>query len=317
MGVTLYNMNSDQLEKILGREELSGLMIDTPSFLQSVRTNDAGMPIYKRQNLTSLVSKGNGKRYLITGASGSLGRRLCQILSDLKINYLATDIEGDVEYLDVTSFSDCVSIINKYEPHYIINIAGIKYATWSEHQISKTLQVNTIGTQNLINASNSSCKLVLTSTCKSANPETVYGASKLIAERMVVNSGGSVARLFNVVQTQGNVFNIWGGSDSVSPINVVSSCLRHFISIDEACGLILYSLFNKGRFVVNSPVLRQMSEIASALYPKSRLCPINRRRGDRKKELFLSTSETPSDPLLDGSVIQIFNDHDKQNKFIE
>ena len=72
-----------------------------------------------------------------------------------------------------------------------------------------TLNINTIGTYNLLSCINENTKILLTSTCKSANPEVVYGASKLIAERMVLNSGGSVSRFFNVVETSGNVFSIW------------------------------------------------------------------------------------------------------------
>ena len=136
-----------------------------------------------------------------------------------------------MEYLDITNFRDCVSIIRKYNPDFIVNIAGLKYATKSEHQTWKTVQVNIEGTKNLLDACAGNTKVILTSTCKSCNPEIVYGATKLIAERMVLNSGGSIARYFNVVQSQGNVFEIWDNAPTVEqPIKVVDECnqLLHF-----------------------------------------------------------------------------------------
>ena len=139
----------------------------------------------------------------------------------------------------------------------------MKYATKSEHQTWKTVQVNIEGTKNLLDACSSKTKVILTSTCKSANPEIVYGASKLIAERMVINSGGGVARFFNVVQSQGNVFEIWRNLSVDEPIRVMGECNRYFISIDESCSLAMFAMVNgAGRYIVNTPELRNMDDIA-------------------------------------------------------
>ena len=152
------NMNKKDLEGVLGRGEFDPLI------------KMGGKPFFK------------DKKILITGANGSIGSRLTQILDTNRIDYLATDVEGNLEYLDITSFPDCVSIIRKYNPDFVVNIAGLKYATKSEHQTWKTVQVNIEGTKNLIDACTTETKVILTSTCKSCNPEIVYGATKLIAE---------------------------------------------------------------------------------------------------------------------------------------
>ena len=281
-------MNSSDLEKVLGRREFSSL------------TTLGRHEFFK------------GKKILITGANGSIGTHLMKILDAAGVEYLATDIEGNLEYLDITNFRDCLSLIRKYRPNFIVNIAGLKYATKSEHQTWKTVQVNIEGTKNLIDACDDFTKVILTSTCKSANPEIVYGATKLIAERMVLNSGGSIARYFNVVQSQGNVFEIWDNVPSNKPIKVVKDCYRYFISIDEACGLALFAMLNgSGRYVVNTPEIRNIGEVAEALYPDREKEFIERRRGDRKDELFVSTSEKRTEECLDGSVLNLFGDHDR------
>ncbi len=285
-------MKSSDLIKVLGRKEHKSLI--------DMKNN----PFFK------------DKKILITGANGSIGTRLIQMFEESGIEYLATDVEGNLEYLDITNFRDCVSLVRKYNPDFIVNIAGLKYATKSEHQTWKTVQVNIEGTKNLLDACTDKTKVILTSTCKSCNPEIVYGATKLIAERMVLNNGGSIARYFNVVQSQGNVFEIWNELDENEPIKVVAECNRHFISVDEACTLAMFAMVNgSGRYIVNTPELRNMGDIASALYPERERDIISRRRGDRKDEIFLATSEKETLNLLDNSVVKIIGDHDRVRDF--
>ena len=269
------------------------------------------------QNLINLRkdSRLEDKKILIVGANGSIGTRLCEVLSAEKLDFLSTDIEGDHEYLDITSFQDVVRTVNKYNPDYIVNIAAEKYATKSELIPWRTLEVNTIGTQNLIDACKEKTKIVLLSTCKACNPEIVYGASKSIAERMVLNAGGSVARFFNVIQSQGNVFEIWDNVDKDSPIRVVEECNRYFISLDESIGLILYSMLEgPGRFIVNTKLLRNMKDVVEATYPDREKICVPRRRGDRKTEIFLSTSEIETEERLFGEVLKVISSHDKDFK---
>lgn len=285
-------MNNNDLIKVLGRNEHSALV--------DIKKD----PFFK------------DKKILITGANGSIGTHLIKIFEEIGIDYLATDVEGNMEYLDITNFRDCVSIIRKYNPDFIVNIAGLKYATKSEHQTWKTVQVNIEGTKNLLDACAGNTKVILTSTCKSCNPEIVYGATKLIAERMVLNSGGSIARYFNVVQSQGNVFEIWDNLPVEQPIKVVDECNRYFISVDEACSLAMFAMVNgSGRYIVNTPNMRNMGDVAKVLYPDRKKNFIARRRGDRKNEIFLATSENETKLLLNDSVINIIGDHDRNVDF--
>jgi len=75
-------------------------------------------------------------------------------------------------------------------------------------------------------------------------------------------------------------------------------------------------MIHRGRFIVSSPGLRNMGDIAKKLYPDRQIKTIKRRRGDRKNELFMSTSEKGIFEL-NKRVIRILNDHDRINDFIE
>jgi FlaA1/EpsC-like NDP-sugar epimerase len=236
------------------------------------------------------------KKILVTGANGSIGSALVPVLKSFKnAQILSTDIEGDHEYLDVTDFQSVLGWVNKFQPDYIINIAGAKHAPDGEHETFKTLSINTIGTKNLIDAMPTHCVLILTSTCKATNPEVVYGASKLIAERMTLNAGGRVARFYNVVESSKNVFEIWNDVPKDEPLKVVESCNRHFISIREAVGLMLYLMVedqNKNaRFIVHPGTIRNMKEVGEDLYPNRMKVCIPPRRGDRLSERMQSTAE--------------------------
>ena len=269
-----------------------------------------GRPIFK--NLCDFFPHASlSKRVLITGANGSIGTDLIRRLRELGMDYLATDIEGKHEYMDVTDFQQVLGVVNKFQPDIIVNIAGAKHAPEGEHETWKTLSINTIGTKNLIDACGPRTKVILTSTCKSCNPEIVYGASKLIAERMTLNSGGSVARFFNVVETSGNVFEIWDKVEDSQPIKVAVECGRHFISVREATGLIMFCMDSRsGKYIVNSPELRRMDAVAEALYPDREKVVIERRRGDRLEERFKGTAEEPIF-CLDNSVIKLTSNHEK------
>lgn len=281
-------MDKVSLEKVLGRREL--------------------------QDLVAIENKLDhlGERVLITGANGSIGTVLVEKFKKHNVEFLSTDIESDHVKMDITDFDRVKQVLNDYRPTVIVNIAGAKHAPVGEHETWMTLSINTIGTKNLLDNKPEGCKLILTSTCKSANPEIVYGASKLIAERMTMNSGGSVARFFNVVETQGNVFEIWNKVPENEPIKVAPTCERHFISVEESVGLIMFAMLRpeSGRFIVNSGHLRLMDDIANDLYPDREKQIIAPRRGDRLTERFMSTSERVKQYHLNDSIIELSSIHD-------
>lgn len=251
------------------------------------------------------------KKILITGSGGSIGRGLIKRLEDFNGEILETDVIKGFKKLDVTDEQAVEKVFKSYNPDLIIHLAGAKHAPEGEVDTLKTFEINTIGTSIMIKNMNKKSKFILTSTCKATNPEVVYGASKLIAERMVLNIGGSIARFFNVIETQGNVFEIWNNVPGSEPIEVASICERHFISIDESIGLILFAANKEsGRYIVNSSALINMNEVAERLYPERKKVIINPRRGDRISEKFLSSSESIEKYLLNNSVIKVKSIHD-------
>lgn len=239
-----------------------------------------------------LVNSTSNSRILVTGGNGSVGQKLKERCPNAVIT--------DINEVDVTNITKVNDFVRKNAPFdYVIHLAGDKHAPKGEETPFNTLDINTHGIQNLIiclpNAHH-----VLASTCKACNPETVYGATKLISERLILNNGGAVARFYNVVETQGNVFEIWKNGPKE-----VYTCHRFFIGIDEAVGLLIECLNLKGRFAVNPGKIRSMVDIFNSLGYKG---PVKeRRKGDRQCELLHSTSETITPH---GSLLKITSYHD-------
>ena len=236
----------------------------------------------------SLLEQLRGKRVLILGAKGSIGTALTNVLEPI-----ADVIATDVDRCNVESPLDVMDHIVLFQPEYVVNLAGAKHAPLGESQIRQTWQINTQGASIVLRSASivrSVKRVVTASTCKACDPETVYGASKMIVERETLHSGHSVARFYNVVETSGNVFEIW---DKAGEQIEVTPCKRYFISLSEAVQLILHTMnAPAGRWVLNTVEQRSMRDVAEELYPNKTIVTVAPRRGDRLIEPLMATHET-------------------------
>lgn len=246
------------------------------------------------------------RRVLVTGAAGSIGTEIVPLLGERQgFTVAATDINS----LDVTR--SIPQLYTSNPPDLVFHLAGAKHAPVGEADPDETWRVNVQGTANIIGAF-PTAKIVLASTCKACNPETVYGASKLIAERMVLNAGGVVVRYFNVRETQGNVFRLWEslpGSESIP----YTDCWRYFITAKQASALTLAAAdLPTGRYTIHPGDPKHMMAEAKALYPTRQLVPIPPRRGDRIKEPLHGDHEhlVAVPHLTIPNLVEIVNRHD-------
>lgn len=177
-------------------------------------------------------------------------------------------------------------------------------------------ETNVLGTRNVSEACAAhGTKLVFASTCKAADPETAYGASKLIAERIVLNMGGVVFRLFNIPECGPSVFTIWQQIPEDEPIPF-TDCWRYFITLEQAVdGLIRASALGSGRYAADPGSPLHMRAVAEARYPGREPVEIPRRRGDRAREPLHAKCEHAvriygSGAGDDGLLCQITSPHD-------
>jgi UDP-N-acetylglucosamine 4,6-dehydratase len=238
---------------------------------------------------------------LVTGAAGSVGSALCARLGKC----VATDIDT----MDVRFAETVRPVMQQVRPDLVYHLAGAKHAPDGEADPWRVAQVNTEGTWNVLRqAELVGARVVLASTCKACDPETAYGASKLIAERMVLNAGGWVARFYNVPESCGNVFELWRALPEDAPLPV-TPCTRYFQPLEAAVGLLLAVRgLPSGRYSVDPGLPRRMADVADEVYPGRAQEEIPPRRGDRVAEPLCAAHERMF--FVESGLVRIVSPHD-------
>lgn len=249
---------------------------------------------------------------LVTGAAGSVGAALCPVLRERGWNVLALDI-GE---LDVRDSERVRHFVAAFTPDVIVHLAGAKHAPEGELDPAGTATTNITGTANVLAAAAQyGARVITASTCKACDPETAYGATKLVAERMTLNAGGSVARFYNVPESGGNVFRLWESLPEDAPIPV-TDCRRYFITMDAAVTLVIACLtLPAGRWTIDPGAPQWMRDVAARLYPGREIIEIPARRGDRRIEPLCAASETLSPYGTD--LVRIVSPYDPPATIIE
>lgn len=250
----------------------------------------------------------DGKRIMITGSRGSIGSQVRTILTKLGAKVQGFDI---IDGFDVTQVRQLEKSIKNFRPEAIIHLAAHKYATRAEFDPYHVATLNIDGTYYLCSTAQKYgvVKVIVASTCKAIQPETVYGASKLIAERIALNAGFTIGRFFNVIESAGNVFEIWERQKKSKKALKITPCSRYFISIREAVGFIIYLLgFDSGRFAPYPGDLISLKDMAQRFAPGYPIQSVSPRRGDRLIEPLVGEHEKYK--LVDNKLMVISSPHD-------
>ncbi len=201
-----------------------------------------------------------GKRILVTGGSGTIGARLVARLVALDAGVVRVFGRDEtkqfyqrLEYRDQTHVRFLVGDIRDRDRlvratediDVVFHCAALKHVESGEYNPFEATQTNVIGTQNLIDA----ClvagvgTMILTSSDKAANPASVMGASKLLAEKLVTaatNYRGRHATTFasvrfgNVLGSRGSAVELFAGQIAAGgPVTVTDPEMTRFVMTAE------------------------------------------------------------------------------------
>jgi FlaA1/EpsC-like NDP-sugar epimerase len=210
-----------------------------------------------------------GKRVLITGAGGSIGRELCRqvarwspsaliLLGHGENSIFETLLELEENFpniplhpiiADVRDLDRLNIVFEQLRPQVIFHAAAHKHVPLMEANVEEAISNNVQGTRNIVEvaATYGVERLVMISSDKAIRPTSIMGAAKRMAELIVLDAAQrsslpySVVRFGNVLGSRGSVVPLFkrqimrGG-----PITITHPDMkRYFMTIPEAVHLVL------------------------------------------------------------------------------
>ena len=221
-------------------------------------------------DIDAIASYIASRRVLVTGAGGSIGSELCRQISRLgpselimldrdesALHAVEMSIHGrsllntpETVLVDIRDLGTLNDIFEDRRPEVVFHAAALKHLTLLERYPSEAYKTNVIGTWNVLQASADVGVAVVVniSSDKAANPTSVLGYSKRVAERLTADYGLQSTdarylsvRFGNVLGSRGSVLGIFqhqiarGG-----PITITDKlATRYFMTIPEAVQLVI------------------------------------------------------------------------------
>lgn len=214
---------------------------------------------------------------MVTGAGGSIGSELCRQIAQLRPKRLLMlghgensifssilDLKEQFSSLeiipliaDVRDLPRLSVLFDRWEPEIIFHAAAHKHVPLMESNIEEAITNNIMGTRNIVQSAlqHDVSRLVMISTDKAIRPVSVMGATKRVAEMLVLDAARQHRRAFSVVRFG----NVLGSRGSVvpyfkrqiaagGPVTVTHPEMkRYFMTIPEAVHLVLQaSTLSKG-----------------------------------------------------------------------
>jgi FlaA1/EpsC-like NDP-sugar epimerase len=281
----------------------------------------------------------SGKRILITGAGGSIGSALAHAVhASTPASLVLLDTSENGLYQIDRSLHDAGShqhipllgsvcnrdtlshAFEQHRPEIIFHAAALKHVPLMEQNPFAAIENNALGTLALAQAAatHHAEQLVLVSTDKAVDPLSIMGASKRIAEFVLLTLGTAstrmtAVRLCNVIGSQGSVLPLFLEQIAQGvPLTVTHpDAQRYFITLDRAVEALFAALQSHSNSAILMPDLgapiRILDLAQHLLQIHASSAPIEftgLRPGDKLTEHLLSSRERlSSQPILGTSIL--------------
>ena len=279
----------------------------------------------------------NNSRILITGGTGSWGQTLTRLLLEKydpkeiiifsrgelqqvlmqrkfknpKIKYII----GDVRDYEAVNFAT-------KNVDYVFHMAALKHVPICEDQPQEAIKTNIIGTNNIVNACilNNVKKVIDVSTDKAVEPINLYGMTKSVGEKVIIQANDLsehtkfvCIRGGNVMGSNGSVIPYFieqikaGGPITITDLRMT----RFFLTLEEAINLLFRAAEDSiggETFVMNMPAcyITEVAEILMEEYGKVEITEIGGRPGEKLDEMLISKHESPLSYCYDNNYFVIF-----------
>jgi FlaA1/EpsC-like NDP-sugar epimerase len=291
-----------------------------------------------RTDVRAIAGSFTGKRILVTGAGGSIGSELCRQLhqfapaelimldrDESALHEIQLTLHGralldsdETVLADIRDARRVREVFDRFRPQIVFHAAALKHLPLLERYPAEAVQSNIRGTLTVLEAA-AACgaeSFVNISTDKAADPVSVLGYTKKVAERLTAHMAGQAdgtylsVRFGNVLGSRGSVLGALSAQvKSGGPLTVTHpEVTRYFMTVDEAVQLVLQAaviggsgevlILDMGEPVRIADIARRL--VAQSAHPVD-IVYTGLRPGEKLAEDLLGVDETdhrPRHPLV-------------------
>jgi len=265
----------------------------------------------------------NDKSILITGGTGSFGKKATEIIlkkyKPRRLIIFSRDELKQFEMSQVYPMSENESIryfigdVRDKERLYrafqgvdfVIHAAALKQVPAAEYNPFEAVKTNIVGAQNVINVAidQGVKKVIALSTDKAANPINLYGATKLCADKLFIAGNAyvgrehtvfSVVRYGNVVGSRGSVIPFFLKQRETGVLPITDPRMTRFwITLEQGVEFVLWSLEHMcgGELFVPKIPSMNIMDLAKATAPECETRIVGVRPGEKIHELMITLDD--------------------------
>jgi len=265
----------------------------------------------------------NGKSVLVTGGTGSFGRRFSEIVLEryqLKklIVFSRDELKqfemhahlGEDRYPNIRYFIGDVRDRDRLYRAFdgvdvVIHAAALKQVPAAEYNPIEAVKTNVLGAANVIDAAidRGVEKVIALSTDKAASPINLYGATKLCSDKLFVAANSysgmhatrfSVVRYGNVVGSRGSVIPFFLNKRATGKLPITDPKMTRFwITLDQGVEFVLACLdrMTGGEIFVPKIPSMKLTDLARVIGPNCEMEIIGKRPGEKTHELMVGEDD--------------------------
>ncbi|MBI1952819.1 MAG: UDP-N-acetylglucosamine 4,6-dehydratase (inverting) [Candidatus Omnitrophica bacterium] len=270
-----------------------------------------------------------GKVVLVTGGTGSFGRRFTEVLlkghspkkliifsrDEWKQSEMARNFKDDRVRFFIGDVRDKERLKRAFDGvEIVVHAAALKQIPTAEYNPLEVIKTNILGAANVIDAA-IDCgveKVMALSTDKAANPINLYGATKLCSDKLFIAANVysglhktkfGVVRYGNVVGSRGSVIPLFLKMKPTGKIPITDRRMTRFwITLDQAVALVVEGLekMHGGEIFVPKVPSMNIGDLAQAIAPQCRHDVVGIRPGEKLHEVMVSTDDARRTVELSG-----------------
>ena len=292
----------------------------------------------------------NDKVILITGGTGSFGRKFTEVVlkeyKPKKLIILSRDEHKQYEMSKIFpednypiryflgDIRDRYRLFRAFEGvDYIVHAAALKQVPALEYNPTEAVKTNVIGADNIVDVAIDAGvkKVIALSTDKAVNPVNLYGATKLVAEKIFIAAnayaGGSVkfsvVRYGNVVGSRGSIIPSYLKlkKQGIKEFPLTDKRMSRFwITLKKSVEVALRALEESegGEIFVPTIPSMKITDVAKAIEPECTFKIIGIRPGEKISETLISEDEARKTKIFDGIYVilpQFFEKEEVHKKY--